>query len=185
MLPVELHVTISAPREDVYDLISDLGLRVAWTDNYQSFFRLAHPNSKGQGAGARYVMRAPAWRQWVETSIVEADRPRKILERTHGGRGGRTKGAVVWELENAGRGVTRVDLTIWSEPGTPRERFKEKLGVRRWVKSNAKGSLERLRMIFEEPPSKPLARATIAGYEQLKAPRFGLHPQRTASEPRG
>src|SRR2546423_6020083 len=131
MLPVELHVNISAPREEIFDLICALGVRVAWTDNYQSHFRLAYPDSKGVGAAARYVMRAPAWRQWVETSIVEADRPRRILERTHGGRGGKTKGAIVWELENVGRDLTRVQLTIWSEPGTPREGLKAKLCVRR------------------------------------------------------
>jgi hypothetical protein len=28
-------------------------------------------------------------------------------------------------------------------------------------------------MVFEQPPDKPLARATIAGYEPLKAARFG------------
>src|SRR5204863_9423501 len=134
MLPVELHVNISAPREEIFDLVSDLALRVAWTDNYQSYFRLAHPKSQGEGAGARYVMRAPAWRQWVETSIVEADRPRKLVERTHGGRGGKTSGAIVWNLENLGPRLTRVELTIMSEPGTPREILKEKLGVRRWIK---------------------------------------------------
>ena len=30
-------------------------------------------------------------------------------------------------------------------------------------------------MIFEEPQKKPLKRATIAGYEPDKAPRFGAH----------
>jgi len=120
----------------------------------------------------------------VETSIAETDRPRKMVERTHAGRGGKTKGGIVWELETVGRGLTRVDLTIFSEAGTVREMFKEKLGFRRWVKRGARGSLERLRAIFEEPSRAPLARATIAGFEPFTAPRFGMHPHRLAS-PRG
>ena len=185
MLPVELHVHISAPREEIFDVISDLAVRVAWSDNYQSQHRLAYPKSTGGGAGARYVLRAPSWRQWVETSIVEADSPRRLVERTHGGRAGRTKGGILWELESQGRGLTRVDLTIWSEAGTLRERFKEKLGFRRWLKRGARASLERLRMIFEEHPDRPLARATVAGFEPLTAPRFGMHPRRPVSEHKG
>jgi hypothetical protein len=185
MLPVKVHAHISAPREEIYDLIADLGVRVAWTDNYQSHYRLAHPKAVGQGAGARYVLRAPTWRQWVETSVVEAEHPRRLVERTHGGRNGKTRGAMVWELDNVGRGLTRVELTIYSEPGTLRERFKEKLGFRRWVKRGAKASLERLRIIFEEPPPGPLARASIAAFEPFTAPRFGMHPHRVASGPRG
>src|SRR4051794_24591114 len=170
MLPVKVHAHISAPREQIFDLIADLGLRVAWNDNYQSHYRLAHPLAVGLGAGARYVLRAPSWRQWVETSVVEAERPRKLVERTHGGPGGKTKGAMVWELDTVGRGLTRVELTIFSEAGTPREKAKEKLGFRRWVKRGARGSLERLRIIFEEPRPGPLPRATIAGFEPFTAP---------------
>jgi hypothetical protein len=184
MLPVRLNVHISAPREEIFDLIADLGVRVAWCDNYQSQFRLAYPDSTGDWAAARYLLRAPSWRQWVETSIAETDRPRKMVERTHAGRGGKTKGGIVWELETVGRGLTRVDLAIFSEAGTLREMVKEKLGFRRWVKRGARGSLERLRAIFEEPSPAPLARATIAGFEPLTAPRFGMHPHRLAS-PRG
>src|SRR3954452_16306882 len=185
MLPVELHVHISAPREEVFDLISDLGVRPAWSDNYQSHYRLAWPNSKGVGAGARYVLRAPMWKKWEETSIVEADGPRRIVERTQGGRGGKSKGGIEWVLEPVGRGLTRVDVTVWSDAGTPRERFKEGLGFCRWFKRRVKGSLERLRMILEERPDGPLARATVAGLESLKAPRFGMHPQRAATGRRG
>src|SRR3954447_19859721 len=156
MLPVQLHVHISAPREEIYDLISDLGVRVAWCDNYQSEYRLAYPKSQGAGAGGRDLPRAPSGRNWTETMVVEADRPRRLVERTHGGRAGRSPGGIVWELESVGGGLTRVDVEIWSDAGTPRERFKEKLGYRGWLRRGAKGSLERLRIIFEEHPDRPL-----------------------------
>jgi uncharacterized protein YndB with AHSA1/START domain len=185
MPSVELTAYISAPREKIYDVVADLGLRPAWTDNYQSEFRLANPKSYGEGAGARYLHDAPSWNQWVETTIVEADRPRRIVERTKAGRYGRTQGSIVWDLEPAGSGLTRVTVAIVSEVGTPRERFKEKLGFRRWLRRGTKASLERLRLIFEEYPDRPLARATVAGFEPLTAPRFGMHPRRAASGSRG
>jgi uncharacterized protein YndB with AHSA1/START domain len=185
MLPVELTAYISAPREKIYDVIADLALRPAWTDNYQSEFRLAHPKSYGEGAGARYLHDAPSWNQWVETTIVEADRPRTIVERTKAGRYGRSLGGIWWDLEPAGSGLTRVHVSILRDAGTQRERFKEKFGFRRWMKRGTKASLERLRLIFEEYPDRPLARATVAGFETLTAPRFGMHPQRAASGSRG
>ena len=69
-------------------------------------------------------------------------------------------------------GVTRVELTSYSEPATPIDRIKE-IGAAGWIRRQTKRSLERLRLIFEEPPREPLKRATIAGYEPAKASRFG------------
>jgi hypothetical protein len=54
------------------------------------------------------------------------------------------------------------------------------------VRRNTKKALERLRMIFEDPPDEPLARATVAGYEPQKSARFGaatgMDPARRAGE---
>jgi uncharacterized protein YndB with AHSA1/START domain len=174
MVPVHAHTTIAAPREEIFDFVADLAARTAWTDHFTSGHRLAHPKSDGVGAAARYRLEAPRYKPWVETQIVEADRPRRIVERTRGGHGNRTGGEVVFELSRQGRSLTRVELTIWSEPGTARERFLEKLGARRWVKRQAKIGLERLRAVFEERPDEPLARTGVAGWEPQKAPRFGL-----------
>ena len=174
MLPVTVRCYISAPREEVFDFIADLAYRPAWTDHYTSDFHLAHPRSQGVGAGARYRLDAPRYGHWVETDIVEAERPRTVREVTRGGRLDRTGGEILFELSREGRGLTRVDMTIWNEPGTPREALKEKLGARRWLRRQSKVALERLRAIFEEHRDRPLARATVAGWEPLKAPRFGV-----------
>ena len=69
-------------------------------------------------------------------------------------------------------GGTRVELTTYGEPATAVDRFKQ-LGAAGWMRRQTKKALERLRMIFEEPPKEELKRATIAGYEPAKAPRFG------------
>lgn len=173
MLPVTVHSHISAPREELYEYISNLALRPAWCDHFQRDFRLAHPRPQGKGAAARYLLDAPRNRQYYEVTIVEAESPRLILERAHGGRNGRTQGEVSWELIRAGQGLTKVELTAWTEAGTPREKFKERLGTRGWYARQGKTALDRLRIIFEEGVDAPLARATVAGYEPMKAPRFG------------
>ena len=49
----------------------------------------------------------------------------------------------------------------------------KQVGAASWTRRQTAKQLERLRMIFEEPPEEPLKRATIAGYEPAKAPRFG------------
>lgn len=176
MLPVRVHTYISAPREEIFDFVADLANRASWTDHWTSELRLAHPKSDGVGAAAHYRLDAPGNRQWVNTQIVEAERPRRIVETTRGGRLSKTRGEVAFELSRAGRDLTRVELTIWTEAGTPRERFKEKLGTRGWTKRQAKVALERLRTIFEEQPDAPLARVTVAGWEPQKAPRWGVPP---------
>jgi uncharacterized protein YndB with AHSA1/START domain len=177
MLPVTVNASISAPREEVYDYLADLALRPAFCDHYLKDYRLAHPRSKGVGAAARYLIDAPFGKQWMEVSIEEADPPRLIVERAHGGHNLRTKGGVTWELTRAGSGLTRVEMTSWTEAGTARERVKERLGMHRWMVRQSKTALERLRLIFEEDSGEPLAHATVAGYEPLKAPRFGASPR--------
>ena len=172
MRPVEARIVISAPREDLFDFIADVGARPAWHDHYLKDFRLTRVKPVGVGAGAAFLIDAPLFPQRGEFQIVETQRPRLIVERGRIGRFGRTTGWVEWELSSE-YGATEVTMTAWSEPGIRWDAFKESLGVRGWLKRRQRGALRRLRMIFEERPDRPLARATIAGYEPLKAARFG------------
>ena len=174
MVPIHVHATIAAPREEIFDFVADLATRSSWMDHCICDLRLLHPRSDGVGAAARYQLKAPRYKPWVQTQIVEAERPRRIVEHTRGGHSNRSEGEVVFGLSRQGRNLTRVELTIWSQPGTARERFLEKLGARRWIKRQAKVALQRLRAVFEERPDEPLARTGVAGWEPQKAPRFGL-----------
>src|SRR3954451_23087738 len=167
---VDVH--ISAPREEVFDFVADLGGRPAWTDHYLKDFRLARPNPYGLGAAARFILRAPLAKEYVELAIVEYDRPRRIVEEAHVGRRGRNHSLAVYEFEQELGGLTHVELTTFSEPATVIDRFRQ-TGAAGWVKRNTKMALERLRLVFEEPPDRPLARVSVAGYEPLKAARFG------------
>jgi uncharacterized protein YndB with AHSA1/START domain len=180
MVPVTAHTFISAPREEIFDFVADLANRAAWTDHFTAELRLENPRSYGVGAAARYQLRGPFYKPWIETEVIEADRPRRLVEATRGGRGGRTRGEITIELSRQGQGLTRVEMTIASEPGTPREAVMERLRARPWLRRQAKSALERLRTLFEERPDQPLVRTGVAGWEADKAPRFGLLP---GSEP--
>lgn len=173
MRPFTVHTSISASREEVFDVVGDLALRVAYSDHYLRDFHLTRPRSSGVGAAARFRLEAPLVSSWCELAIAEYDRPRRIVERGRVWRLGRTPAVAVYELIPDVHGVTRVELTVWTEPATRVDALKESLGARGWLRRRTKTALERLRLVFEEERETPLARARIAGYEPLTAARFG------------
>ncbi len=170
---ITVHSHISAPRERVYDLIADVAARPAWTDHYMKDYRLVTPRSVGVGAGARYRLDAPGATRYVEYTVVEAVAPRRVVEDGRTGRLGRTRYGAEYELTEPARGVTRVSMTVWTDPENLIERIRESIRFRGFLRRRAHKSLERLRRILEEDSGEPLARATIGGYETRKAPRFG------------
>ena len=174
MRQVTVNTHISAPREAVFDFVSDLAARPAYMDHFLKDYRLARVNPVGQGAAARFRLRAPMSNQYAELRIERMDRPRQIVEELRVGRRGRNRSVAVYDFAQEGPNLTRVELTTYSEPATLVDRFRE-IGAAWWVRRRTKKALERLRRIFEEPRSEPLERATIAGYEASKAARFGAH----------
>jgi uncharacterized protein YndB with AHSA1/START domain len=172
MRQVTVAVHISAPRERVFDFVADLAGRPAWTDHYLEDFRLARPNPYGLGAAARFRLRAPLAKEWVELAITECDRPRRIVEEARVGRRGRNRSLAVYEFSQEAGGNTHVELTTFSEPATVIDRLKQ-IGAASWMRRQTKTALERLRMVFEEPLEGELARVTVAGFEPEKAARFG------------
>lgn len=174
MRPFTVHASISAPREEVFDVVGDLARRVGWCDHYMKDFRLTRPRSVGAGAAARFVLDAPLVPStWCEVAIEVYDRPRRIVERCRLWRRGRTPGAVVFELEREAHSSTRIEMTVWSEPATRVDAFKEAFGGRRWLRRQTKRALERLRRAIEEEQGASLVPSRIAAYEPLKAARFG------------
>jgi uncharacterized protein YndB with AHSA1/START domain len=174
MRQVTVDAYISAPREEVFDFVADLAGRPAYTDHYLEDYRLARANPVGEGAAARFRIKAPFAKEYAELEIKEVDRPRRIVEEIRVGRRGRNRSLAVYDFTRETGGITRVELTTFSEPATPIDRLKE-LGAAGWIRRRTKTALERLRQIFEEPSTEPLKRVTIAGYEPAKAPRFGAH----------
>src|SRR3954453_19009059 len=109
MRPVRAHVTISAPREEVYDFVADLANRVAWCDHWQKEFRLTRPRAYGEGAAARFRADAPFNKTWVEGTAAKAAPPRGPREQLRLGRLGRTPGYAQYDFEPVGT-ATRVEL---------------------------------------------------------------------------
>jgi uncharacterized protein YndB with AHSA1/START domain len=179
MRQVTVETFISAPRAEIFDFVSDLGGRPAYTDHYLDDYRLARANAVGLGAAARFRLRAPLAKEYAELEIVELDRPRRIVEEVRVGRRGRSRSVAVYEFLAESDRLTRVELTTYSEPATLIDSLRQ-LGAPGWIRRQTKTALERLRMIFEERPSGELARVTVAGYEPLKAARFGM---RTGADP--
>jgi hypothetical protein len=180
---VTVSTVISAPREEIFDFVADLAARPAYTDHYMRDYRLARVNPIGPGAAARFQLRGPLAKEYAELTVRELDRPRQIVEEIRLGRRGRNRFVAVYDFWPEGGTITRVELTTYGEPATIVDRLRQ-IGAAGWIRRQTKKSLERLRMIFEEPPKGELKRATIAGYEPAKAPRFGAPAGMDPSRPR-
>ena len=173
MIPVTLDSFISAPREEVFDLVADISSRPAWTDHFQSEFHLTGTNTDRKGSAARYRTGPPfAKRLYSDLALVELDRPRRILEEGVQGRLNKSRVQIVWDIVQESPTLTKVSFEMRTEPASRLDGLSE-IGAHGYYKRQWKTALERLRKIFEERPEGELARASVAGYEPLKAPRYG------------
>ena len=167
MGPVNAELAIDVPREVAFDFISDLANRPAFTDHFISDFRLFRVESTGVGAGARFRFFAPPQAIWMDTTIVELERPHRISERGSGGRWNRTRSATEWELLAGPGSLTTVRVTYWTEPGHPLDRLKEVFGgASIWYRRDWAAALRRLRDLLEseQPPASPPGVAGASGY---------------------
>jgi uncharacterized protein YndB with AHSA1/START domain len=174
VIPVKLDTFIAAPREEIFALVGDLSRRVAWTDHFQREYHLARVRFDGQDAAARFRTDPPFRKElFTETVIEEYDPPRRIVEQGREGRLNRSRVQITWDFTKEGPTLTHVEFEMLAEPHRRLERVQQSLGGHGYYKRQWRTALERLRMIFEDPPEGELARATIAGYEPLKAARYG------------
>ena len=118
MRQVTVDTVISAPREEVFDLVADLSLRPSFADHYLKDYRLARANPVGKGAAARFLLDTPVFNERGEIAIVECDRPRRIVEEGRVGRVGRSRLLAIYDFIPEAGGSTRVELTTLSEPKT-------------------------------------------------------------------
>jgi uncharacterized protein YndB with AHSA1/START domain len=174
MREVRVHTVISAPRERVFDFVSDLSRRPAYCDHFMREYRLERVNSRGVGAAARFRLDLPLAKEWAEIEIKACERPSRIVEEGRIGRLGRSRLVAIYDFIPEAAGTTRVELTTYSEPGHFIDKLKQ-AGAHGRVKRGTRKALRRLRDIFETQPAGELAHATIAGHDLAKAPRFGDH----------
>lgn len=115
MGPISLTTTVDASRERVFDFLTDLSNRPAWTDHFIHAFQLERIEPAGVGAAARFQVKAPGV-GYMDTTISEGERPHRIVERGHGGRSNRIDFTTVWELSEGPGAVTTVSVTFLAKP---------------------------------------------------------------------
>jgi|SRR6476620_6969685 len=160
MGPISITRSIDVPREHVFDFICDLANRPAFTDHFIGQFRLERLESKGVGASAR--MRVPRRHLWMETVIVEAATPHRILEQGRGGRLDRIPVTTGWELVDlpGGRGC-EVRLSFWTQPSTHVDRLREGLRAESFYRRQWSTALSRLKELIES--GRAPERVIVAG----------------------
>jgi uncharacterized protein YndB with AHSA1/START domain len=148
--PVTVSIVISAPRERVFDYLQDIANHSEFSDHYLVDWHLTRIDSVGRGAGARFRVKIPGNRfSWGDVSLVEVERPHRIVEGGRMGKNNRIRTLAVYELSEGAPGTTRLRLTLQTEPHTLSDRLTEALGGRRWARRKANRALRRLRSIIE------------------------------------
>jgi uncharacterized protein YndB with AHSA1/START domain len=149
--PFTVSITIDLPREQVFEYLSDIANHAEFTDHYLVDWRLTRVESYGEGAGARFRVKAPFNRfAWADMTFAELQPPRKLVERGRGGKFNRIKMIGTYELSEPHPGKSRVDYTYETDAHVLSDLIAENFGGRAWAKRKAKKSLKRLRAILEE-----------------------------------
>jgi len=162
MGPVSAEIEIDAPREQVLAVLADLAARPSFTDHFQTDFRLTRIDPVGIGAGARFRVKGPFRKIWMDTAIVSLDEPYQIVEEGEAGRGNRIRTHTVWELRDGRGPLTAVRVTQWTEPAAV-DRVLELLSAGSfWLERGWREALRRLRDRLES--DQPIAeRVAVAG----------------------
>jgi uncharacterized protein YndB with AHSA1/START domain len=161
--PITVDVTIARPRDEVFEYLADIANHAEFNDHFLVDWRLTREDTYGYGAGGRYKIKMPLNRfPWADSTVIEFDRPRRIVEAGRAGKFNRIRTLGVYELEPQASGTTRVRFTLLTEPKTHTDKFLESFGARGWTKRKLKKSMRRLRSILEEDRERG-TRPTVAG----------------------
>jgi uncharacterized protein YndB with AHSA1/START domain len=163
MGPVSAKISIDSPREQVFEILTDLSARPAFTDHFMENYRLLRIEPVGPGAGARFHLRDGGW---VDSIIEEVDSPHRLVERGKGGYLNRVPNVTEWLLANDGPSGCEVTLTFWTEPDHPLDKMRDLKASERRLGRGLKRALERLRELAESGDSP--ARISVAGGDRLQ-----------------
>jgi uncharacterized protein YndB with AHSA1/START domain len=149
--PFTVSATVALPREQVFEYLADIANHAEFTDHYLVDWRLTRVESYGEGAGARFRIKAPMARfAWADMTIAALQPPFKVVERGRGGKFNRIKMIGTYELTEPHAGVTRVEYTYETDAKVPSDLLAENFGGRAWARRKAKKAMKRLRAILEE-----------------------------------
>jgi uncharacterized protein YndB with AHSA1/START domain len=168
MRPTTVTSTIDAPRERVFDYLADIANHAEFTDHFMKDFRLERIDSRGVGAAARFRLSSSLSSMigldvWAELVITELERPHRIAMDGRAGRIGRVPVAATYRLIGEDPGMTRVELTLSTEPVAAADRLRELLGGRLWLTHQCRRALRRLKVILEQGEPSAHAVRVAAG----------------------
>jgi len=161
--PLTVSIVVSAPREQVFDYLQDIANHPEFTDHYLVDWHLTRIDSVGQGAGARFRVKAPGSRfSWGDVTFVEVERPHRIVEVGRTGKNNRIRTLGVYDLAPGAANSTRVRFTLQTAPAKLSDRLMEGLGGRGWLRRKNERAMHRLRAILESGEGRG-RRVTVAG----------------------
>jgi uncharacterized protein YndB with AHSA1/START domain len=161
--PFTVSTTISRPREEVFEYLADIANHAEFSDHYLTDWHLTRVDPYGQGAGARFKVKAPLNRfSWADVTLSEVEPPYRIVERGRGGKYNRIRMLGTYTLSPGPGGTTRVEYTLETLPVMLSDRLMEVFGGRSWTRRQAAKAMRRLRTILEEGRGRG-RRASVAG----------------------
>jgi uncharacterized protein YndB with AHSA1/START domain len=148
--PFTVSTTISKPREEVFEYLTDIANHAEFSDHYLTNWHLLREDSHGVGAGARFRIKAPFNRfSWADLTIAEIQPLHRILARGRGGKFNRIRILATYVVSDGPSDSTRVEFTLETEPPLLSDRLLEGLGAPR-LRRNTNRAMRRLRTILEE-----------------------------------
>lgn len=163
MRPLTVTSIVDRPRREVFDYLADIANHAEFTDHFLKQFRLERLQSRGLGAGARYLIDFPLGATWAESTLVELDPPYSIVSEGAAGRIGRNRTRTEYRLTDHDQDMTKVELIYSTQPATPVDRLKEALGLRPWLRAKWARALRRLGQVLEQGEPSSRAAGVAAG----------------------
>ena len=156
-------VTIERSPDAIYDYLVDVANHPEFLDHFLEQWHLTREDTVGVGAGVRFKRAGMDRFAWADYTIVEAQRPLRIVARGRGGRFNRIRTVYFWELTpNATRTATSVSVDVQRDAQAPYDQLRDLLGGRRRDLRNWRRGLRRLEAIIERGEERG-SRATVSG----------------------
>ncbi len=163
MQPVRVGIVVPEAIAQVYEHLDVMANHEGFTDHVMFDWECSGP-PRGVGSKARVKVREGARRTIVDIEVVDADPPRRIVERNVGA-GGRRRGRGTYELTALPDGGTRIEFEYAWERARIGERILAPL-IRHGIRRANERAMARL---AEQLPPPAEAAATAGADEQRGA----------------